>query len=133
MASRKLSDLDSRLLPIAEELIAKSLAAGIPLTIITTLRSMQEQELAVAHGVSWTIKSMHLPHPPEGKSLAIDVVPTSLMSQKWWAPKNPLWWVVAQIGVGLGLKNGMDWHDLGLPPVGQTRSAHDPGHFELRV
>ncbi len=133
MASRNLNDLDQRLKPLAEELIARSLAAGIPLTIITTLRSMQEQELAVAHGVSWTIKSMHLPHSPEGKSLAIDVVPTSLISQKWWAPKNPLWWAVAQIAVDLGLRVGMDWHDVGLPPVGQTRPKWDPGHMELKV
>lgn len=133
MASRNLSDLDSRLLPIAQELIAKSAAAGVPLTIVCTLRSMQEQELSVQHGTSWTLKSMHLPHPPEGKSLAIDVVPTSLMGEKWWAPKNPLWWVVAQIGVDLGLKSGMDWHDQGLPPVGQDRPSFDPGHLEFRL
>ncbi len=133
MSSRLLSDLDSRLLPLAEELIAKSLAAGVPLTVITTLRSMQEQELAVQHGVSWTINSKHLPQPPEGKSLAIDVCPTVLLTQKNWAPMNPMWWTVAEIGVALGLRSGMDWKGVGLPPVSETRPSWDPGHFEYRI
>ncbi len=131
--SRLLLDLDSRLLPLAQKLIAQAQAAGIELVVITTLRSYHEQELAVQHGVSWTLKSMHLPQPPEGKSLAIDVCPHSLMSQKWWAPKSPLWWTLAQIGTGLGLRSGMDWHNVGLPPVGQERPAWDPSHYEFVV
>lgn len=130
MSSRSLVDLDSRFRPIAEELIAKSLEAGVPLTIITTLRSYQEQELAVQHGTSWTMKSLHLPQPPDGKSLAIDVCPTELLTQKNWAPLNPLWWIVAQIGTRLGLRSGMDWERKGLPPVGQNRSKWDAGHLE---
>lgn len=137
--SRSLVDLDSRFKPIAEELIAKSLEAGVPLTVITTLRSYQEQELAVQHGVSKTMRSKHLAQPPENKSLAIDLVPTALMGEKWWAPLNPTWWIVAQIGVGLGLTSGMDWNHQGLPPVGQSwpkgspgySSLFDPGHFQL--
>ncbi len=118
---------------MAEELIAKSLEAGVPLTVITTLRTYAEQELAVQHGVSWTMKSMHLAHPPENKSLAIDVAPTSLLHEKWWAPKSPLWWIVAHIGIDIGFRSGMDWREVGLPAVGLNRPSWDPGHFEYRL
>lgn len=131
MSSRSLDDLDSRFRPLAEELLAKSAAAGIHLTVICTLRSVHEQELAVRSGVSWTLRSLHLPQPPEDKSLAIDVCPTRLLTEKNWAPLSPLWWVVAEIGVGIGLTSGMDWNHQGLPPVGESRPKWDAGHFQL--
>lgn len=132
MASRSLDDLDPRVRPLVDKLLAEAEAASIPLTVITTLRSQAEQDHAVAVGRSWTRHSKHLPQPPLGKALAVDVVPTHLMSQPNWAPTDPAWWIVAKIGIGLGLRSGMDWHDQGLPSVGQTRQAWDPGHLEWK-
>lgn len=143
MASRRLEDLDSRFRPIVEKVIAQCHEAGVPVTVITTLRNLDEQKAAVAHGVSWTLKSKHLASPPEGKSLAVDLCPTELLIlasqpaatpyEKQWSPRNPDWWVIARIGVALGLRSGMDWHDVGLPEVGEIRPSHDPGHMEFRT
>jgi len=130
MPSRDLNDLDPRLRPLADSLIAACEAAGCPVTVITTLRSLPEQEHAVAIGVSWTLNSKHLPQPPSGKSLALDLCPTEYLTMKNWNPDGPLWWVIAQAAVALGLRSGMDWKDRGLPPVGQTRPSWDPGHSE---
>lgn len=133
MSSRSLADLDPRFRPIAEKLIAECEAAGIPITVICTLRSLAEQQQAVNHGVSWTMHSKHLPQPPQGKSLAIDIAPTALLSQKNWAPGDPLWWVVAGTAQRLGLRSGADWADIGLPPVGHVRPSWDPGHSEMKL
>ncbi len=143
MASRKLEDLDSRFRPIAEKVIQQCHDAGVQVTVITTLRNLDEQKSAVAHGVSWTLNSKHLPQPPENKSLAVDLCPTELLIrasqpaatpyEKQWSPEHPDWWVIATIGVGLGLRSGMDWRDIGLPEVGTMRPNHDPGHLEYRL
>lgn len=133
MASRNLNDLDSRIFPLAVRLLGQAIDAGVPLTVITTLRSQEEQELAVKRGYSWTLNSKHLPQPPSGKSLAIDVCPTELLSVKNWGPDSPLWWKVAELGVALGLRSGMDWQGIGLPPVGHCRACWDPGHFEVKA
>ncbi len=142
MSSRSLNDLDSRMLPLVREVQSRCALAGVPTTIITTLRSMEEQKQAVAHGVSWTLKGMHLAHPPENKSLAVDLAPTELLIraahpgatayEKNWSPQHPDWWVIAEAGVAMGLRSGMDWSGVGLPPVGQTRPKWDPGHLEWR-
>lgn len=128
--SRDLADLDSRFYPLAVLLIANCQTLNCPVTIITTLRSLPEQEQAVANGVSWTMKSKHLPQPPEGKSLAIDLCPTEYLTMKNWNPTGPLWWLIAKAAIDLGLRSGMDWHGIGLPPVGLTRPSFDPGHCE---
>lgn len=128
--SNKLDDLDKRMLPYADRLILNAGKQGIALRVITTGRTPEVQAAAIANGTSWTKKSMHLPQPPDGKSLAIDVCPVVLLEQKGWAPKDPLWWQLANIGVALGLRSGMDWRRVGLPPVGTVRPKWDPGHFE---
>ncbi len=130
--STSLDELDSRFRPIAEALIGRCRKAGIPVAVITTGRTIEAQKLAVAHGVSWTMKSKHLPQPPEGKSWAMDLCPTALLSEKNWAPKHPHWWILAGLAVELGLRSGMDWKGIGLPPVGQTRPSFDPGHVEWK-
>jgi hypothetical protein len=133
MASRNLNDLDARLRPLADQWIAACEALGVPVTIITTLRTSVEQHHAVETGVSWTLHSKHLPQPPEGKSLAIDLCPTELLTEKGWAPASPLWWTLARCALDLGLRSGMDWHGVGLPLVGQVRPSWDPGHAEYVV
>ncbi len=119
-------------LPLAEGLIAECDKAGVPVRVITTLRLEAEQAQAVRNGVSWTMKSMHLPQPPEGKSKAIDICPLVLLETKNWSPKHPLWWTIGEIGQKLGLRWGGDWAGVGPSAIGAIRSKWDPGHFELK-
>src|ERR1051325_1287509 len=121
--SRHLEGLDSRFRPLAEQLIEKCYQASIPVTVITTLRTLEEQKRAVDHGVSWTMHSKHLPQPPEGKSLAIDLCPADLIHEKNWAPWSPLWGRIQEIGRGLGLKAGVKINGV----------ERDPGHFEFLI
>lgn len=118
--SRNLDDLDSRLRPLADKLIARAQAEVCPITVITTLRTPEAQRQAVLSGVSWTLKSLHLEQPPEGKSLAIDIAPTELLHEKGWAPESPLWILIGKIGQEIGLKWGV-WKN--------SRNI-DPGHYE---
>jgi hypothetical protein len=133
MASRDLADLDPRLRPLAEQVIAACIAASTPVTVVCTLRSEPEQMAEIRAHQSWTAMSKHLPQPPDGLSLAIDLVPTILIGKLNWAPTDPAWWVIARAGVALGLRSGMDWNKAGLPLTGHTRPCFDPGHLELDV
>ena len=130
MASRSLNDLDSRFRPLVDQLLV---TLGDGYTVICTLRDEAEQAANVAHGVSWTLKSKHLPQPPDGKSLAIDLAPRDYLGLKYWNPTGPLWWAIAEAAVALGIRSGMDWHGVGLPALGQTRPSWDPGHCELDI
>jgi peptidoglycan L-alanyl-D-glutamate endopeptidase CwlK len=119
--TRSLDDLSSRMKPLAEQLLAQARAAGLDPVVTFTGRTYEEQLACVAHGTSWTMKSKHLPQPPEQKSEAIDIAPRVVMSMKWWAPNHPSWDKLGAIGEGLGLRWGGRWE-------GRKR---DPGHFEL--
>ena len=126
--SRALSDLDSRLRPIAVELIARCVEAGIPVLIVTTGRTLAEQQAAVARGVSWTLHSKHLPQPPDGKSLAIDLAPYETYQLHGadklnWDAADPVWSRIGAIGQSLGLKWGVVINGV----------QRDPGHFELSL
>jgi hypothetical protein len=101
---------------------------------------MAEQQADVKAGLSWILQGKHLPQPPEGKSLAMDLAPTEIVVHaalpnatsydKEWAPRDPAWWVIANEAIKLGLRSGLDWNKIGLPPVGKTRPEFDPGHGE---
>ncbi len=120
MSSRSLEDLDGRFRPLADQLLAQSSAAGIPLRVINTLRTQAEQDHNILIGVSWTTHSLHLPQPPDGKSLAIDVCPAALLHEKGWAPGAPEWQTIGVIGEALGLRWGGRW-----------KKQLDLGHFEM--
>ena len=126
--------LDSRFRPLAEDLIAQYEASTRErLRIITTGRTPEEQAQALKNKTSWTKNSKHLPQPPEGKSLAIDLCPPQYLTIKEWNPTGALWWTLAEIAVSLGLRSGMDWNDKGLPRLGVVRPHWDPGHSEMRI
>lgn len=129
MPSRSFDDLDSRFKPYAEALV-QEIEVHFPVTVICTLRSLAEQMAALKAGTSWTRHSLHLPQPPEKKALAIDLCPRDLLIVKGWGPTDPKWWMISTIAVRMGMRSGMDWHDVGLPDVGQIRPAWDPGHCE---
>lgn len=125
--SAKLEDLHPDFLPLAVQLL-DALRAEIPdIQIITTRRSNEAQADAVKRGVSWTTKSPHL------DGMAIDVAPAHLMSQKNWAPGDPLWHRIGEIGTGLGIGLiwGGTWRADTKPPYGGNNGRMwDPGHFQ---
>lgn len=111
--SRNLNDLDPRFRPLAVELLARCVEANIPVLIIDTLRTPQEQAAYVAKGVSWTYNSKHL------VGLAIDICPYDVYQAKGpdkllWDAEHPLWTRIGQIGEGLGLRWGGRWQQRDL-------------------
>lgn len=118
--SRSLDDLDPRFKPLAIELLARLVEAGIPVLIINTRRTPAEQADYLAKGVSWIQHSKHL------DGLAIDICPYALYllngSDKLaWDATDPVWQKIGPIGEALGLIWGGRW------------TQRDLGHFELAV
>lgn len=114
--SRALNDLSSRFRPLAFELLARCVEAGIPVLVVDTLRTPAEHAANLAKGVSWTKHSKHL----DGD--AIDLVPYSLWDlhggdKLQWQP-DPVWDRLGVIGESLGLRWGGRW------------AQKDLGHFE---
>ena len=106
--SRRLNDLDPRFRPLAFELLARCVEAGICVRIIDTLRTPEEQAANLAKGVSWTKRSLHL------VGLAIDICPFDTFdlhgsNKLEWRTDDPVWVTLAQIGRKLGLRCGYDW------------------------
>lgn len=103
-----------------------------PIEIITTsvLRTQTEQDALVKGGVSWTRNSMHLPQPPNGLSLAFDIVSKECVrvDPKNWAPWHPHWKVIGQNARAIGLQWGVWFKDK---KTGALRNV-DPGHCYLR-
>lgn len=115
--SRTLSDLHPTFYPLACELIAKFVEAGIPVMIIGTGRTEEEHQANLAKGVSWVVRSKHL------DGLAIDVAPYEEFSAHGpdklsWDAGNPIWAKMADIGESLGLRCGYRW------------KKKDCGHYE---
>lgn len=115
--SRKLDDLSPRFKPLAIELVARCVEAGIPILIVDTLRTPAEHAANLASGVSWTTRSKHLVGD------AIDVVPWSVWDvdgpdKLLWDSGHPIWQKVGKIGESLGLQWGGRW------------KQKDMGHFE---
>ena len=118
--SRKLDDLSPRFRPLAVELLARCVEAGIPVLIVDTLRTPAEHAANLAKGVSWTPHSKHL----DGD--AIDLCPYDTWDAHGpdklaWDITDPAWGKIAAIGRSLGLRCGYDW------------KQKDAGHFEYVV
>ena len=123
---KSLDELASYMRPLAEQLIANCSAAGIPVRIEDTGRSVSEQVQKLSAKQSWTTNSKHCPQPPEWKSEAIDVVPEAILesNKKDWDPTNPLWAKIGKIGESLGLVWGGRWVHI-------NNGIGDPGHFQF--
>lgn len=116
--SRRLDDLSPAFRPLAIELLARCVEAGIPVMIIDTLRTEQEQEQNIINGVSWTRHSKHLTGD------AIDICPYEVYAlhgpdKLQWRASDPVWQRIGQIGESLGLRWGGRW------------TQKDMGHFEI--
>jgi peptidoglycan LD-endopeptidase CwlK len=111
---KSLDELDPSFRPLAEKLLQLAADAGIPVRVIGTGRTPQEQENFIKLGTSWTRNSRHL------TGHAIDIAPEELLGEKLWAPKSPLWWRLGEIGESLGLIWGGRW-----------KKTVDKCHFEM--
>ena len=116
--SRALDDLDPIFRPLAFQLVARLVEAGIPILIVDTLRTPAEHQVNLLKGTSWTKHSKHL------DGLAIDIVPYEVYTLKpggeklAWDAEWPLWERIGVIGESLGLRWGGRW------------KQKDLGHFE---
>lgn len=118
--SRALDDLSPRMRPLVDKFLAKLMEARIPVMIVDTLRTPDEQAANVAKGVSWTLKSKHLTGD------AIDVCPYAQYDlagpdKLQWDETDPIWNRIGAIGQGCGLKWG----------VIKGGRRIDVGHFEF--
>ena len=115
--SRRLNDLSPRFRPLAVELLAQLVEAGILVMIVDTLRTPEEQAANIAKGVSWTTRSKHLTGD------AIDIAPFEAWAlygsdKVRWNADDPVWLRIGQIGEALGLRWGGRW------------KVRDMGHLE---
>jgi peptidoglycan L-alanyl-D-glutamate endopeptidase CwlK len=124
--SRLLDDCDSNAKPVFMELLARCAEAGVPVMIIFTRRTKDEQAALYAQGrtipgkiVTWTLDSMHV------RGLAIDICPYEEFKRVGpkklaWDADSPVWTTIGKIGESLGLKWG----------IIQGGARIDLGHFE---
>lgn len=117
--SKALDDLSPRFRPFAVEFLARLMENDIPVKVIDTLRTPEEQAANIARGVSWTKNSKHLTGD------AIDVAPYSEFAlhggnKLQWNADDPIWMRIGRIGESCGLKWGGRW-----------KTTPDWGHFEI--
>lgn len=122
--SRRLNDLSDRMRPLAVELLARLVEAGIAVMVVDTLRTPAEHAINLANGTSRIKHSKHL----DGD--AIDVCPYAQFNlhgpdKLQWDTGDPVWTQIGAIGESLGLRWGGRYRPLNAIGVGW-----DPGHFE---
>ena len=107
--SRSLDTLSPRFRPLAVELLARCVEAGLCVMIVDTLRTPEEHAANLARGVSWTTHSRHL----DGD--AIDICPYELYTlipkgdKLAWNAPHDVWEKLGKIGERLGLRWGGRW------------------------
>jgi|ERR1051325_966665 hypothetical protein len=122
---RSLDSLDVTFKPLAIQLLARLVEAGIPVMILNTLRTQAEQDEALAKGNSRVKRSRHQ------DGFAIDVCPYSTYDlhgadKPNWDTNDPVWFKIGQVGESLGLRWGGRFGQTDPKKVGW-----DPGHFEI--
>jgi len=87
------------------------LVSAVPfaLTLIETMRDFERQRYYKRIGVSRTLKSLHLPQPPHGLSLAFDCCPSEYLRTKRWNPGGVLWEALHARASDFGLLWGGNW------------------------
>lgn len=127
--SRDLADLHPHVCVMAERLLADSAAAGIPLTVDCTLRSMATQAALYAQGRTRpgpVVTNAKPGHSYHNFGLALDVAPTELLHLPHWgdtpdhqARTDAIWAQVGAIGKAIGFRWG-----------GEFSRLRDRPHFE---
>jgi hypothetical protein len=116
--SRRLNDLSPAFRPLAIELIARCIEAGVMVMIIDTLRTPAEHAENIRRGVSWTARSKHL----SGDAIDLCLYDTYQLhgpDKLQWSTSAAAWQTIGRIGEELGLRWGGRW------------TVKDMGHFEL--
>ena len=116
--SRALDDLSDAFRPLAVELLARCVEAGIAVVVVDTLRTPEEHAQNLLNGTSWTTHSKHL----DGD--AIDIAPFETYALHGgdkirWDASDTVWRKIGVLGESLGLRWGGRW------------TIPDLGHFEL--
>lgn len=116
--SRALDDLSPEFRPLAAELLARCVEAGIAVVVVDTLRTPEEHAQNLANGTSWTQRSKHL----DGD--AIDIAPFETYALHGadkikWDASDTIWRKIGMLGEEIGLRWGGRW------------TIPDLGHFEL--
>jgi len=146
--SRRIEDLDKRMIPKAKNFIEGLKNANIPFVVTSTLRTMAEQEALYAQGRvplekvnelrkkaklyllserenSYTVTNcdgVKVKSNHQG-GLAMDVVPMDERGNPIWPDKlDPQWRRIAEVGEGVGLIWGGRWEKF-----------PDLPHWELHV
>ena len=124
--SHLLADLHPRVRVMAGELLARSAAAGVPLTVTFTLRSMATQTALYARGRSCpgcVVTNARAGYSFHNYGLAVDVAPTELIALPRWgdtpehqARAHELWNRVGVIGKSIGFRWGGDFARLSDRP-----------------
>lgn len=127
--SRSLDDLHPTVRAMAERLLAQAEAAGIPLTVTFTLRSMETQAALYAQGRTCpgcVVTNARPGYSFHNFGLALDVVPTELLRLPRWgdtpdqqARTDALWAKGGAIGKAVGFRWG-----------GEFTTIKDRPHFE---
>lgn len=123
--SRALDDLAPVFRPLAFELLARCVEAGIAVEIICTGRTQAEQDAAVASGHSWVLVSKHQ------SGLAIDICPFQIWMEVGpdklaWNADDPQWAKIGAIGEALGLRWGGRWKQRDLGHLEYVDPAEQP-------
>ena len=131
MASRKINDLHPDLQPIALKFLERCNSIGLDILITCTFRSWIEQEKLYSIGRTLPGKKVTNARPGQSKhnnmidgrpaSLAFDVVPMK-SGKPIWNDRDPIWGIIGEIGVELGL----DW-------AGRWKSFVEYPHFQLNI
>lgn len=130
---RSLDELHSKALPSVNAFLAKLMEEQIPVVIVTTGRTQEEQNEKYAQGrtkpgqiVTWTLDSLHVMSEKRGfKSCAIDICPFETFQiagpDKLNWKDGEIWDRIGAIGQSFGLKWGV---------IGKDGIRKDKGHFE---
>jgi hypothetical protein len=123
-SQREISKLDSRIQPLARQIILRGRAIGLNPVIVSGLRSQTEQDRLYEQGrttpgnvVTNTRSSMHT------KGLAFDIAELDENGSITWSPKDTQFWdKMGTVGKSLGLTWGGDF-----------RTFKDRPHFQYNV
>ena len=132
MASRLISDLDTRLQPLARQFLDQCAAVGLEAILIQTYRSVAEQDADYAQGR--TVPGHRITDARGGQSAHNCTLPDGTAAARAfdfalyapggtsldWNASDSEWRTAVQIGANLGLRNGSKFPGIG-----------DIDHFEL--
>ena len=120
--SHSLADLQPTVRVMAEQLLARSAAVGIPLDVTFTLRDFATQNALYARGRTCPgciVTDARAGYSFHNYGLAVDVVLTELLALPNWgdtpvppARTDALWAKVAALGKAIGGRWGGDFHSI---------------------